>query len=62
MVQGRDLTAISATTTEAMTNAVLIIVRPQKSFTHMPGLSAEIFHGQPQRAVTAIEQLPGVNT
>lgn len=32
MVQGGDLTANSATTTEAMTNAVLIIVRPQKVY------------------------------
>lgn len=64
MLQGGDLTAISATTTEAMTNAVLIIVRPQKSFyaRPMPVLSAEIFHGQQQRAVTGSEQLPGANT
>ena len=44
MVQGGDLTAMSETTTEAITDAVLIIVKNRKEvFAPMPGLSAEIF-------------------
>ena len=61
MMQGGDLTTISATTTEAMLNAVLIIVRPH-SLTQMPGWSVEMFHGQQHRTVTVFEQLPAVNT
>lgn len=62
MVQGGDLTTISETTTEAMANAVLIIVRPQKSWMQMPGWSSETFHGQRQKTVTVSnEQLQAVN-
>lgn len=62
MVQGGDLTTISATTTEATANAVLIIVRPQKSWMQMPGLSIETFHGQRQKTVTeSNEQLQAAN-